>query len=362
MVRTCGSRTLIDDDDIWTTSDTEVAATSDTEPAASASADPGRGVEPGRQGFWTVGRAVTVLAVAVIVGALAYWVVARTSEDDTVAVSGDMVPGNDVPANDLWGREWEVVRLEMGATIPVHWSKGDTSTALYVDFTEKGQVRFNGCNGGAGSATLTEGVLTATDMVGTEMACEGDEGFGLMAYDTWMAGFLTDGVQVTYDGASMLVLTGDDGMAWLAGPGEVTEPDSSQTTVTGDPDEPVSSPPQTPDVWGYQWELRAITPADSLEGKPLALLPDGTKPVIDTTMPEVLTISGCNGAGGAVHLDGDVLVAKGPWMQTKMVCAPDLMDQEQFLVDFLESGPTVSIEDDLLTLTGSDFLVLAVRR
>ncbi|MEO6989094.1 MAG: META domain-containing protein [Aquihabitans sp.] len=335
------------DDDIWTTSDAEPAATTDLAPAD----------EPGGRGFWTVGRAVLVLVVAVAVGALAYWVVSR-GDDDTVNASGDMAPSNEIPATDLWGRNWEVVRLEMGAENPVSWQKGDTATALYVDFTEQGQVRYTGCNGGAGSATLTGGVLTAADLVSTEMACEGDEGQQLLAYDAWMAGFLTEGALVAFDDDGMLVLAGPDGKAWLTGPGELAEPDPAPG---GDPDDPVSNPSETVDLWGYQWDLRAISPAEALENQPIAPLPDGTKPVIDTTTPDVLTISGCNGTGGAVHLEGDTLVADGPWVQTKMACEPDLMDQEQFLTEFLQSGPSVSIKDDLLTLAGTDFLVLAVR-
>ncbi len=360
-----------DDDDIWTITGTEEPAprvapvTPDDYPAPDT--------DPGRGRFWTVGRVLTVVAVAVIVGVVAYLVANRTGDDKKVSASGDMAAGNEVPASDLWGRTWQVTRLEMGTDDPIPWTKEASTAALDLDLTVEGQVRFSGCNGGSGPATYTAGVLKATELVGTEMACEGDEGIQLMAYDEWMAGLLMDGVEVSFDDG-ILVLTGANGTAWLSGPGDITAPDPSGPTVTSTPDasgssSPDSSAPDTPvgndglaaNLWGSTWELRAITPADSLTARPLALLPDDTAPVIDTTETNRLTISGCNGTGGVVHLEGDKLVADGPWAQTKMACYRDLMDQEQFLTELLQAGPTVSVKDDLLTLAGDEFVVLAVR-
>lgn len=351
MDPTFGSGALTDDDDIWTTSEPEQPLPLDTYPTPD--------VDPGRQGFWSVGRVIMLLAAVAVVGVLVYLVVSRVRDGEQVSTSDDV----EVPATDLWGREWEVDRLEMGAADPVHWSKSDTTTARYLDLTIKGEVRYTGCNGGSGTATYTDGILKADELVGTEMGCEDDEGAHLMAYDEWMASFLIEGVAVTFDDEGSLVLTGPDGTAWLSGPGELTDPDSTpdDTGDPGDLDDPVSNDALNAALWGHRWELQSITPTDSSEGRPIVPLEDRTAPEIDTTTADVLTISGCNGAGGAVYIDGDVVVADGPWAQTKMACDPDLMDQEQFLTEFLEAGPAVSIEDDVLTLTGDDWLVLAAR-
>lgn len=350
---------MIDDDDIWTTDDPDPVASpgNDTIPADDAALSDGAG----GGGFWSVGRVVGVLVVAVAVGVLAYWVASRGNDDDTVTASGDMAPSDQVPASDLWGRTWEVQRLEMGAEQPVQWSKGDTETPLDFDLTIEGEVRFTGCNGGAGPATYTDGIFQAQDLAGTMMACEGDEGAQLMAYDTWMANFLTDGVAVSFSDDGSLVLSGPEGTAWLSGPGSSADPDPSTTPGdTANPDAPVSSPVGD-QLWGNRWEIRSIIPTDSFDGKPIVALADGTAPVIDTQTADLVTISGCNGTGGAVHLEGDTLVSDGPWMQTKMACEQELMDQEFFLTTFLEAGPTVSIADDLLTLSGDDWQVLAFR-
>jgi len=40
----------------------------------------------------------------------------------------------------------------------------------------------------------------------------------------------------------------------------------------------------------------------------------------------------------------------GPMFGTEMACEPGLMDQDVWLTEFLTSAPTVSLEDDMLTL------------
>jgi heat shock protein HslJ len=69
--------------------------------------------------------------------------------------------------------------------------------------------------------------------------------------------------------------------------------------------------------------------------------------------------AGCNTLLGQLEIvDGTLSV--GTMAQTSMACTDDLMEQDQFLVSFLEASPTISLDDDTLTLTGSDTTITAV--
>jgi heat shock protein HslJ len=66
---------------------------------------------------------------------------------------------------------------------------------------------------------------------------------------------------------------------------------------------------------------------------------------------------GCNSAGGAWSLDGDVLVV-GDMAMTEMACEPAaLMDQDRWVVELLTSRPTLAVDEDTLTVTGGDVTI-----
>lgn len=64
---------------------------------------------------------------------------------------------------------------------------------------------------------------------------------------------------------------------------------------------------------------------------------------------QVSASAGCNSLGGSASIEDGVLVASALSM-TEMGCEPLLMDQDAWLVDFLGSRPTVTVDDDTLTL------------
>jgi heat shock protein HslJ len=116
------------------------------------------------------------------------------------------------------------------------------------------------------------------------------------------------------------------------------------------------------DIWGHRWNVTSITH----DGRHRPVLParDGAL-ALDARSTGMLAFNGCNGAGGAAHLDGSTVVPDGDWFHTAMGCIaedgkPDgLMDQDQWLDDFLRAGPTVSLDGDHLTLThGADVIQL----
>ncbi|HZB41545.1 MAG TPA: META domain-containing protein [Ilumatobacter sp.] len=66
---------------------------------------------------------------------------------------------------------------------------------------------------------------------------------------------------------------------------------------------------------------------------------------------------GCNYLDFTWSLDGDRLVIP-EWGTTDMACEPAaLMDQDDWLLSFLTTGPTVALEGDTLTLTGDDAVI-----
>ena len=68
--------------------------------------------------------------------------------------------------------------------------------------------------------------------------------------------------------------------------------------------------------------------------------------------------AGCNTIFGQLEIvDGALSV--GTMAQTMMGCTDDLMEQDQFLVEFLEAGPAISLDHDTLTLTGADTTITA---
>jgi heat shock protein HslJ len=66
------------------------------------------------------------------------------------------------------------------------------------------------------------------------------------------------------------------------------------------------------------------------------------------------TNAGCNTSGGAYTLDAGVLRAEGDWFTTTMGCTPELEAQDQWLSQLLSDGVVVSLDGDVLTLTGVD--------
>lgn len=71
--------------------------------------------------------------------------------------------------------------------------------------------------------------------------------------------------------------------------------------------------------------------------------------------------AGCNHLFGNYRLDGDTLVVEGMG-QTEMGCQPPLMAQDEWLIDFLGSRPTVALNGDELVLTSGDTTLSMLNR
>ena len=64
--------------------------------------------------------------------------------------------------------------------------------------------------------------------------------------------------------------------------------------------------------------------------------------------------AGCNTMNGTATWDGDTLEVTGPLASTMMACEDALMQQDQWLSEFLTSSPALELDGDVLTLGDSD--------
>jgi heat shock protein HslJ len=68
--------------------------------------------------------------------------------------------------------------------------------------------------------------------------------------------------------------------------------------------------------------------------------------------------AGCNTLVGSASVAGERLLV-GTMAQTMMACTDDLTAQDQFLAQFFESKPTISLDGRTLRLTGPDATIVA---
>ena len=88
-----------------------------------------------------------------------------------------------------------------------------------------------------------------------------------------------------------------------------------------------------------------------VDGAPLDLV-DGTRIQIRFGPDEINADAGCNSLFAGYMLDGDAIVALGAGM-TEMGCDPARHAQDDFVVDFLTSRPTFTLDGDTLTLVNA---------
>ena len=84
---------------------------------------------------------------------------------------------------------------------------------------------------------------------------------------------------------------------------------------------------------------------DLVEGTVISLTFDGAR---------LSTNAGCNTASGTYRIADGVLQTDGEWATTMMGCTPELEAQDQWLAEFLADAPSISLDGEVLTLTGTD--------
>ena len=107
--------------------------------------------------------------------------------------------------------------------------------------------------------------------------------------------------------------------------------------------------PDAAALYGQTFESTSIEGHDMTAGTDVTFAFDGDGISVNV---------GCNTMFGQLEIVDGVL-SVGTMAQTMMGCTDDLMEQDQFLAVFLESGPSVSLDHETLTLTGADTTITA---
>jgi len=88
---------------------------------------------------------------------------------------------------------------------------------------------------------------------------------------------------------------------------------------------------------------------------PLAL---GSTLTLTFTQEGISAKADCNTMFGSAMLDSGVIDLTTPLGMTMMACEQALMDQDQWISGFLESGPTWSLDGSTLTLASGDEVIV----
>ena len=177
------------------------------------------------------------------------------------------------------------------------------------------------CNHYSSTYRLDGDALVIDGLGGTEMACEPD----VMAAETAYLSALGRADTVAHDGDD-LVLTGD----------------GVRLRFSPVPPVPDRSLP------GTRWVLETLVEgevASSTLGEPAVLLLDSDRRATAST--------GCRSVTGTWLVEGESLVIDD-LLGNAAMCPPDLTRQDAHVQAVLQSGPTLYIEKDRLTLTGDD--------
>lgn len=105
-------------------------------------------------------------------------------------------------------------------------------------------------------------------------------------------------------------------------------------------------------TWNDVISLTYLSTAVTQDGAPKALASDD--PIsISFGESDLSAQAGCNTLAGSAQITDGVLEV-GQLASTRMACEPALMEQDQWLSEFLTAKPTTTIDDGTLTLTAND--------
>lgn len=103
-------------------------------------------------------------------------------------------------------------------------------------------------------------------------------------------------------------------------------------------------------------QLRGQTfKSTSVEGRELVA---GTNVTFDFDDNGVAVNAGCNTLLGTSEVASGALVV-GTMAQTMMACTDDLMQQDAFLLEFLQAKPAITLDQGTITLVGQNVSITA---
>lgn len=128
----------------------------------------------------------------------------------------------------------------------------------------------------------------------------------------------------------------------------------------GDEDEPLATDDGTTVPGGAALAEEYVSVEVSEDGTARPLV-EGTTITLRFVGDQVAASLGCNQLGAPYEIDGDRLVVEQLSM-TEMGCDPERHAQDQWFAELLQSGPTITLGGDRLTLSADGTAVVLVDR
>ena len=196
---------------------------------------------------------------------------------------------------------------------------------IRIGFTDDQISLQAGCNSMGGSIRVTAGRMTLAGdgLVMTEMACAEP----LMAQDTWLAGLVTAGADLTQQEDRLTLVSGSTTI-WLL---------DERTAI---PDAP---------LWQTTWTLDSVIQDDTASSVPAGVTP--TLRFEPGPPGKVRVQTGCNTGSGPVRA-GDRAISFGPVATTRRGCVdPAAAGVERIILQLLSGETQFSINGRQLTLS-----------
>ncbi|MFN7179787.1 META domain-containing protein [Hyphomonas sp.] len=232
-----------------------------------------------------------------------------------------------VDAAPLAGTQWKVDG--MGGTAVVAGSEPE------IAFSDDGRISGStGCNRFFGSYEQAGDALTFSDVGMTKMACMDD---GIMGQEMKFASILNGAASFTIDGLGNLVLTGADGIGFVARP--------VQDSVPGDPAM----------LQGAAWVVEDINRGGVIDNSRLTLTFGADRRVSGS--------GGCNSFSGTYSADGSS-VTLGPLAMTRRACLGEALNAQETRYTAALTGKLswAILADGALELTGDAGKRVLLRR
>ncbi len=240
--------------------------------------------------------------------------------------SGDSAPAGEAP-DGVTSRDWVSTLVTVdGQERPLV-----DGTQIALSFGATGDLAADaGCNQLSGSTSWDSDSLTVAGLGGTEMGCDPKR----MDQDAWLSDLLLATPTVQVDG---------DTMTLTAGP-----------TVIAFVDREAAMPDRA--LAGTLWVLDGLG-SGTADDAALGSVPAGVRSTLSINGNELSLKPGCNSAGGAVEVTADTL-SFGPIAATLMDCPGARSDVEQVVLGVLTGEVAYSIDEDTLTLTRGDSVLV----
>ena len=203
------------------------------------------------------------------------------------------------------------------------------SQAIRISFGESNEFSFGGdCNSMSGEYSMDGDVFGLSSVYGTEIGCD----TALMDEDSWLVSFFTSSPSLEFDG-EVMTFTGADATL-IFGDTEIVIPDQA---LTGN-------------VWIVDTYFSGeVASAYNIEEQPtISFSDDGS----------VSVFGGCNGGGGNYSVDGST-ISFSDMISTEMACSSEIMEVENHVFQTLYGDVAFEIDENRLTLQGSELGISA---